>query len=547
MTPLMGATRKPGLAIFVLTVSVYFLFGSRERPWGDARLMYEVAERMVTRGAIDISTEWPPMSHKGADGKIYSQYSLGPSLVSIPGILLRNGVSALAPAAKEFTLILTSHIASALLGGLTCVLFFGMCRRLGASVRVAMISALVLGFSTAIFVYARYPFSEILQAACFTGFIAELQRVTEGPDRRRALALGAWGGALLHAKLIYALSLAGGGVFLMVALWRRREALLRVSAAAMVTFLPLLLLAALYNHARWGSPFSSGYEDTLRQMDERTWAGLWGLLFSPGKSLFLYSPPLVLGIFALPTLIRKRPLVAACLTLTVLPVVLFYSRFLSWSGDYCYGPRYLTAVVPVLLVPIAPWLESLAEQRNARRVAWLALGALAAAGLLVQALGNAFYWDHYIRIAMKARTEWLGQPNRAGAAVPERDRGHCDSCFEDMHGHQWLPAFSPIEGHAWLLRHVPFGHDWKEAEKDAPWRRYTTLELDIEEPYARARLDWWGLLWIGDYPRLWGIGVVLLVVMCASTLFGMTLFLGSVSNRSTTSSLGETAPRRQPG
>jgi hypothetical protein len=59
-----------------------------------------------------------------------------------------------------------------------------------------------------------------------------------------------------------------------------------------------------------------------------------------------------------------------------------------------------------------------------------------------------------------------------------------------MYAQTWLPPFSPIEGHLWLLRHVPAGHDAKTAEADAPWRRYTTLRLDIEDTFAV-------LVWIG--------------------------------------------------
>src|SRR5262249_6237976 len=63
------------------------------------------------------------------------------------------------------------------------------------------------------------------------------------------------------------------------------------------------------------------------------------------------------------------------------------------------------------------------------------------------------------------------------------------------------PQFSPIAGHAWLLRHVPFDDPWEVAERDAPW------QLDgvrIHSPaaaswYQGAVIDWWPIPW-GRYP-----------------------------------------------
>jgi hypothetical protein len=89
-----------------------------------------------------------------------------------------------------------------------------------------------------------------------------------------------------------------------------------------------------------------------------------------------------------------------------------------WSGDWCWGPRYLLFMVPVLLLPAVLALDHLLGAR--RRVAVVAAGSFFAVGLFVQVLGNAFYWDHFIRISQEARSRWLGSPNRAGAASVDR-------------------------------------------------------------------------------------------------------------------------------
>ena len=93
-----------------------------------------------------------------------------------------------------------------------------------------------------------------------------------------------------------------------------------------------------------------------------------------------------------------------------------------------------------------------------------------------------------------------------------------------MHPHVWLPAFQPIEGHYWLLKHVLAGHDAATAEGDAPWRRYTSLQLDIARTYGRARVDWWGLLWMRSHPHLWLAGLGLMLLMGTALVGGACLW-----------------------
>ena len=518
--------RTLGVGVFLTIVGVYLLAGSRERPWGDAEIMYEVAEQLVAHGRLDVRTEWPPMSHRGPDGRIYSSYGLLASLVHVPGILVRNAAASLAPDTRTLATALTSHLAAALLGGLTCVLFFGMCRRQGASARAATLATLLLAFGTGLFVYARSPFSEILQTACFTGFCAELLRIGDEPTPKRARALGAWAGALLNSKLIFALAVAGGAACVLYLLRRERQTLRRVAIHASSTLAPLMALAMAYNWMRWGGPFLTGYESVFPMLRERIWAGLYGLVLSPGKGLVVYSPPIIAAALASPAFVRERPHAALAIVLSAAPPLLYYARFLSWSGDYAWGPRYLTYLLPAAMLPLALALDRLLAGARRDWSARAFLGgvlALGTCGLAVQILGSAFYWDHYIRISMQAKNAWLGNPNRQGAATPDKG-GHCDWCFEDMYAQTWLPPFSPIEGHLWLLRHVPAGHDVNTAEADAPWRRYTTLRLDIADTYARARVDWWGLVWMRDAPTTPALGWVLLVCFLGGTAGGLLLW-----------------------
>jgi hypothetical protein len=248
------------------------------------------------------------------------------------------------------------------------------------------------------------------------------------------------------------------------------------------------------------------------------------MLLSPSKSALLFSPPLVLALFGLPHVIRKRPRFGVALAAVLLPTFLVYCAYKSWSGDYAWGPRYFVWAVPVLLVGLAGFWEGIAAKWRPR-VRMAVLGAVVAAGIGVQLLGNALYWDHFIRISIDVKNQWLGNPNRSGSYIPERGRGHCDSCFEDTYQLLWLPPFQAIRGHWWLVKSIAVDEDWHEAQHDAPWRRYTSLETNLANSYPRARLDWWGMLWIHDARETWLVGFSLLLLFLAGTVGGAWMWI----------------------
>jgi hypothetical protein len=361
--------------------------------------------------------------------------------------------------------------------------------------------------------------------AAFTGLFYQALRVRAAPTLAGGLWLGMWAGALFNSKYIHAVAISGCAAFLLLTLWSRRDALLRVLAGAAITGSAFFFLALLYNYLRWSDVTSSGYEGYLANyFGGSLFDGTWGMWFSPNKSALLYSPPLVLALVGLPAAWRHHRIYLVALLFLLVPTLLVFGTYKSWTGDYAWGPRFFVFCVPVLMASFALFWDHVASRWH-RRVRAAALAVVLVTGVGVQVVGNAFYWDHFIRIAMDARVQWLGKPNRGGAYVPERGRGHCDSCFEDMHGVIWLPPFSPIKGHAWLLASLIDGDDAKAAEKTAPWHRYTSLTLDIGRTYPSARLDWWGMLWIKDHRHTRPVGIALLVLFLAATGAGVLAWI----------------------
>jgi hypothetical protein len=66
-----------------------------------------------------------------------------------------------------------------------------------------------------------------------------------------------------------------------------------------------------------------------------------GQLFSPGKSLFLFSPALLVGLAGLPAFMRKNLGMGLVILGAAAVNIAFYGRYYEWAGDYAWGARYI--------------------------------------------------------------------------------------------------------------------------------------------------------------------------------------------------------------
>ena len=508
---------------------LYLFSTSRERPWGDATPIWEVADSIVHSHNLYAKTRWPPGLQNGKNGKLYGLAPLLQSAIHVPGAALQRRIAERWPSYWQITWRFTSHLAPTLLGTLSCVLFFGLCRRLGMRPIPTAASTLALAFATSVWVYSRYPYSETLQLACFTGFFAKLLDVHESPTWRQSVLLGVWAGLLVNAKPVFLLSGIGAGLFLMWELRRNWRALALVALVSVASAFPFGAAYLYYNYLRWGSIYSTGYglafagsgvsSAPVGILHESPLVGLYGMFLSPGKSVFLYCPPLLVALYGFFRFTKRFRYVVLAMVLTVMPVLYLHAQMISWAGDYAWGPRYMTSALAVLLLPAGFLIQDVLDHASSLR-RWLGLAVFSTiflSGVLVTYLGNAIYWDHYIRIEAEATQAWLGIPNNKGDGV-STPGSNCPVCFETIYSLQWLPPFQHIIGNYWLLTHVPQNDPWVVAEKDAPWRRYTNLQLDIHEGYARTRVDWWFVEYRRTFPTLAWTLVILLPTLSLAML-----------------------------
>lgn len=168
-----------------------------------------------------------------------------------------------------------------------------------------------------------------------------------------------------------------------------------------IGLLPAILCMLGYNYGRFGNLFETGYPQAwaianpgvLNTFDfslQHLSTSLTGLLFSPGKGLFLFSPVLLSLFFWGPAASIRTRDVAIPILYIVISYVAFYASNFAWHGSiWSWGPRYLIPVIPFLVLALP--LKELSWR--ARRIFKVLLGS----SVVVQA-SNVFsnYKRHLI-------------------------------------------------------------------------------------------------------------------------------------------------------
>lgn len=154
---------------------------------------------------------------------------------------------------------------------------------------------------------------------------------------------------------------------------------------------------AAHNLAIFGS-VQGGYAELHRTHAEHhgvasAWsasfgAGLAGVLVSPSRGLFIYSPVLLFpAVGLLGWLVRRRGGLLACAAVAVAVGIGTIAQFSVWWGGHSFGPRLLADVLPAMVLGVVPVWPAIRRGPVGR---WLFAAAFAAS-VLVQAVG-AFYY-----------------------------------------------------------------------------------------------------------------------------------------------------------
>src|SRR6266498_1054707 len=352
-------------------LALYFAVQRGRVPSYDGKIAYATA-RAISNGRLHLL----PEDDFYRANLPYSHYGIGMPLVILPLYLLQRALGS----TPDLVVTLACPLLLAATGAVVCL----CARELGWSRRVALAGALAATLLTQAVEVSQELFSEPGISLSTALLVLGILRWRNGRSSGPWLAgIGVGSGLLFRSDSAV---LLGSGLLLLPAFvpWRR---LLAEPRAWIGLALPILAAAAWtawYAELRDGSLVPAVYGGTFTT----PWFhGLYGLLLSHGKSLFVYNPFLLLAIPGALVMWRRDRATTALLLVLAVARPLFYARWSAWYGGVAWGPRFLMPTAVPLSLLAMYGISRMGRLHLAVRVpAALVVAALVVASGLVGAL-----------------------------------------------------------------------------------------------------------------------------------------------------------------
>ncbi|MDK2971253.1 MAG: hypothetical protein PWP23_1008 [Candidatus Sumerlaeota bacterium] len=394
------------LKIALVAFAGCFVFTGGHLLSPDGELLYRTAESIALRGTLavnpiefDEATEQllvPPhqtfATVLGRNGEYHVQYLPLQPLLTVPLVWLAKGTEGLFAEAffrtmpghpTHFTTdavgtwrrAVTVALFNPLITALTALLLARIAMTLtGRNRRAAAWTALVYVFGTVALPHSRSYFTEPLAGLLALLAIDQLLQWFATPLRpefggrrlRQMVLLGGALGAGIWTRMDSPLLAFGIGLALVGAgeLKRRREDAYGVSAGEWpwrdylisggltLGAFALLIVFNQWRFAGNATLLGGGYSDQPEGVALGTplVVGLHGLLASPGKGLFFFSPALLLGVWGWSRLPAHYRWLGLAMLVAYLPFAWAMAKWQNWDGGWCWGPRHLVQLhAPIML------------------------------------------------------------------------------------------------------------------------------------------------------------------------------------------------------
>jgi hypothetical protein len=289
------------------------------------------------------------------DGRYYTILPIGPSLLALPVVLVLDATGRHVPDGK-----IEKLVASFLMAVAAMVMY--VIGRFTLSVPRALLLSFVFAYCTPAWslasrgLWQHGPAMLMLTLALWIVLAAE----------RRPWMLQFASLPLAFAYVVRPTSALSIMALSLVVLLYHRRFFIRYTLWSLPVAIPFLL----FNLAVYHSWHSSYYSIKKLGHGASMWEALAANLVSPNRSLFVFSPILLLSIYgAWLKLRRDRAPLDWALAAVIVLHWLMISSYLPWDGGHTYGNRLFTDVVPYFVYFLIPVIAVLPDPRHLRRPA----------------------------------------------------------------------------------------------------------------------------------------------------------------------------------
>ena len=438
--------QKTNFAPLICFFIFLFIYGMTSRSGlqvSDEIAVFSSGVSLATKRSISVDTlgwlqtDRVTIGHVGPDGHLYTKYFPG----NILGIALiynftkkNNDIPFLwyeyFNSAKSHVLAESNYGArialrwNALLGSIgIAALYAFLLRRFDW--KTATVTVLVFGLCTDWWYQTRGLYSEI---GAGTFLILCLYFADIG--------LPLWSSVSLGISLLFRpTNLLGVSVWV-YGVWKKRFRQAWTGIFIILGFCGLLF----YNWLRFKSFFDFGYTD--EHFNSWIIEGLVGILFSPGRSLFFYSPILILSISGIRIFYSQDKALTGTLLSLIVAHILTVSTWHSWEGGESWGSRLITPMLPMLGIFIAPIIEKALSARPEKTRNSVLLLVLLGFGIqLVTLTANPFLTlVNYVGSGLISYSDTINSFQNSWLSLQIRNLEHWNVCNIDAYSLRQLFA-----------------------------------------------------------------------------------------------------------
>jgi hypothetical protein len=367
---------KPGtLTIFLAVLGIYLGTASHSLLHTDGAIREMVAENLLKGELalvqIDSGLVGEDRGTPGKDGRQYSIYAVGQSLLEMPFIGLNNAVMNLGRVGRNLATLFPPMMSlMALTAALIPALAFLLLRKLGYRPRSAFLTALVIAFGSTLWVVSGHTHNSVQTTMGVFGSMAFVL-VAQSEEKNRALYY-LIGGAFLGLAFITRVSavIAGPSLAILV-LFRGKERSWqdRIKDAVWfgIGFTLIGWIQLAYNYVRFETLFSSGYEHHTPDFMPPSFVKGLSWFVSPWRGMLIYMPVLWLIPFAIGKAYRRYRVMVISLLVLFVTYVVFYSSLTPLRAFWGWGSYYLMPAFLAILLPIAELFEEWSRYGNWQR------------------------------------------------------------------------------------------------------------------------------------------------------------------------------------
>lgn len=378
----MKLLKTKGFKIFLTIWIIYIFFLSHYSGSWMADSMIHSSMAFVDNGNFitdDYIKESCRLPENGCDeafykGHFYSGFGPGASILAMPltfifktvlnPILYKITGIELSIQFKTIILnILNTIFVSSLLSALLSVILYKFLDYFIKEEKFKLLITFLFAFGTIFFIYSVEYSSRVMAGFfLFLSFYLLFKCKKEGIKDKYLFFSG------LSGAFAISLEYTSGIIFILLSIYLlsflRNKKIIIYGLGALI---PILIMFS-YHYFVFGDPFQTAYglranpqnQDVLSNkflsLDSINIENIWTYFFSLERGLFFFMPFLIFSLFGIYYGMKRKELYKECiliLLILIAHIVLLSFMDWSWNFDGAFGPRYLTTIIPFLVLPSA--------------------------------------------------------------------------------------------------------------------------------------------------------------------------------------------------